>query len=150
MATGGGGTWSRVRRIVRAMNAYIRQYALPLVDDVRRNDPSVRSVERTLTGRVTVFTDSANSALDPIVTGGGVPISGARVTVSGPDGATATAIEARILRGNAGPPEGTGVYRFLNSAPGAGRAHAGRPPTGWPTPRTRSSTSPPPLCRTAP
>jgi len=84
-------------------------------------------VERTLTGRVTVFTDSANSAIDPIVTGGGVPISDARVTVIGPDGTSATAIEARILRGNAGPPEGTGVYRFLNSAPGAGRGES-RPP----------------------
>jgi CHASE3 domain sensor protein len=39
---------ARVRRIVRAMNAYIRQYALPLVGAVRRNDPSVRSVDRTV------------------------------------------------------------------------------------------------------
>jgi signal transduction histidine kinase/CHASE3 domain sensor protein len=42
---------ARVRRIVRAMNAYVRQYALPLVDAVRRNDPSVRSVERTVTAK---------------------------------------------------------------------------------------------------
>jgi signal transduction histidine kinase len=40
-----------VRRIVRAMNAYISQYALPLVAAVRRHDPSARSVERTLTGK---------------------------------------------------------------------------------------------------
>jgi GAF domain-containing protein/CHASE3 domain sensor protein len=39
---------ARVRRIVRATNAYIRQYALPLVGAVRRNDPSVRSVDRTV------------------------------------------------------------------------------------------------------
>jgi signal transduction histidine kinase/CHASE3 domain sensor protein len=42
---------ARVRRIVRAMNAYIRQYALPLVDAVRRNDPSARSVERTVAAK---------------------------------------------------------------------------------------------------
>jgi signal transduction histidine kinase/HAMP domain-containing protein len=42
---------ARVRRIVRSMNVYLRQYALPLVDAVRRNDPSVRSVERTVTGK---------------------------------------------------------------------------------------------------
>jgi signal transduction histidine kinase/CHASE3 domain sensor protein len=42
---------ARVRRIVRAMNAYIRQYALPLVAAVRRNDPSVHSVERTVTAK---------------------------------------------------------------------------------------------------
>jgi signal transduction histidine kinase/CHASE3 domain sensor protein len=42
---------ARVQRIVRATNAYIRQYALPLADAVRRDDPSVRSVERTLSGK---------------------------------------------------------------------------------------------------
>jgi CHASE3 domain sensor protein len=42
---------ARVRRIVRAMNVYLEDYALPLVDAVRRNDPSVRSVQRTLTGK---------------------------------------------------------------------------------------------------
>jgi signal transduction histidine kinase len=42
---------ARVRRIVRAMKAFIRQYALPLVDAVRRNDPSVRSVERTIAAK---------------------------------------------------------------------------------------------------
>ena len=42
---------ARVRRIVGAMNAYLQQYALPLVDAVRRNDPSVRSVERTVAAK---------------------------------------------------------------------------------------------------
>jgi signal transduction histidine kinase/CHASE3 domain sensor protein len=42
---------ARVRRIVEAVNAYIRDYALPLVEAVRRNDPSVRSVARTLTAK---------------------------------------------------------------------------------------------------
>jgi signal transduction histidine kinase len=54
---------ARVRRIVRALNAYIRQYALPLVDAVRRNDPSVRSVERTVTAkqRVDALREGLNS-----------------------------------------------------------------------------------------
>jgi signal transduction histidine kinase len=39
---------ARVRRIVRALNEYMRQDALPLVSAVRRNDPSVRSVERNV------------------------------------------------------------------------------------------------------
>jgi signal transduction histidine kinase len=42
---------ARVRRITRAMNAYVQDYALPLVDAVRRNDPSVRSVELTARGK---------------------------------------------------------------------------------------------------
>ena len=42
---------ARVRRIVAAMNAYIGQYALPLVDAVRRNDASARSVERTVAAK---------------------------------------------------------------------------------------------------
>jgi signal transduction histidine kinase len=45
---------ARVRRIVRAMNAYVGQYAVPLVDAVRRNDPSVRSVDRTVTAKLRV------------------------------------------------------------------------------------------------
>jgi signal transduction histidine kinase/CHASE3 domain sensor protein len=42
---------ARLQRIVRAMNAYVQHYALPLVDATRRNDPSVRSVERTRAGK---------------------------------------------------------------------------------------------------
>ena len=38
---------ARVRRIVRATNAYLQEFVLPLVDAVRRNDASARSVERT-------------------------------------------------------------------------------------------------------
>ena len=54
---------ARVRRIVRALNAYIQDYALPLVRDVRRNDPSVRSVERTVTAkqRVDALREGLNS-----------------------------------------------------------------------------------------
>ena len=84
-------------------------------------------VERTLTGRVSVFTDSAASAVDPIVTGGGVPISGARVTVIGPAGTTARTIENAVIRGGTGTPSGTGVYRFINSSPHAGHGEE-RPP----------------------
>jgi signal transduction histidine kinase len=53
---------ARVRRIVRAMNAYLRRYALPLVDAVRRNDPSTRSVERTVTAKQRV--DALREGLD--------------------------------------------------------------------------------------
>jgi signal transduction histidine kinase len=54
---------ARVRRIVEAMNAYIAQYALPLVAAVRRNDPSVRSVGRTVTAkqRVDALREGLNS-----------------------------------------------------------------------------------------
>jgi signal transduction histidine kinase/CHASE3 domain sensor protein len=47
---------ARVRRILAAMNAYIAQYAVPLVAAVRRNDPSVRSVARTVAAKQRVDT----------------------------------------------------------------------------------------------
>ena len=54
---------ARARRIVRALNEYVRQYALPLVADVRRNDPSVRSVERNVVAkqRVDALREGLNS-----------------------------------------------------------------------------------------
>jgi signal transduction histidine kinase/CHASE3 domain sensor protein len=42
---------ARVRRIDRAMNAYLQRYARPLVQAVRRNDPSARSLDRTLAAK---------------------------------------------------------------------------------------------------
>jgi signal transduction histidine kinase len=42
---------ARVRRIVRATDVYLRQYALPVVDAVRRDDASARSVGRTVAGK---------------------------------------------------------------------------------------------------
>jgi signal transduction histidine kinase len=42
---------ARVTRIVRALEAYLRQYALPLVDAVRRGDASARSVENTVAAK---------------------------------------------------------------------------------------------------
>jgi signal transduction histidine kinase len=45
---------ARVGRINRAMEAYVAQYAAPTVEAVRRDDPSVRSVERTLTAKLRV------------------------------------------------------------------------------------------------
>jgi signal transduction histidine kinase/CHASE3 domain sensor protein len=42
---------TRVQRVVRAMNDYVREYAMPLVDAVRADDPSAHSVERTVTGK---------------------------------------------------------------------------------------------------
>ena len=54
---------ARVRGISRAVDAYVRQYALPLVAAVRRDDPSARSVKRTLAGkkRVDALRDSLTS-----------------------------------------------------------------------------------------
>lgn len=43
-------------------------------------------VERTLSGSVTINDDQRFDPLDPINSGGGVPISGAQVTIFGPDG----------------------------------------------------------------
>jgi signal transduction histidine kinase len=45
------GQLSRVRRIVQAATSYIEEYSLPLIDAVRRNDPSARSVARTQEGK---------------------------------------------------------------------------------------------------
>jgi signal transduction histidine kinase len=42
---------ARARRLVAATSAYLDQYALPLIADVRRDDPSAHGLERTLTGK---------------------------------------------------------------------------------------------------
>jgi signal transduction histidine kinase len=57
---------ARVRRIVGALNDYVRYYALPLVDAVRRNDPAVRSVQRNLAAkqRVDALREGLNSFRD--------------------------------------------------------------------------------------
>jgi hypothetical protein len=73
-------------------------------------------VERTLTGRVNVNSDSVENADDPIVSGGGVPITDARVTITGPDGASATAVQRFVARGGATTVAGTGMYQLLNAA----------------------------------
>ncbi len=73
-------------------------------------------VERTLSGRVSVSDDSLGSAADPIVTGGGVPVNGARVVVTDEQGASAIATETRIVPRGASAARGTGVYRFDNLA----------------------------------
>ena len=65
-------------------------------------------VERTLTGRVTPPEVAADS-LDPIVSGGGVPISGATVDING-----AIGIEDASVRADG---RGRGVYRFRNMPP---------------------------------
>ena len=73
-------------------------------------------VERTLTGRVSVSDDSLGSAVDPIATGGGVPINGARVVVTDEQGASAIATETLVVPPGASAARGTGVYRFDNLA----------------------------------
>ena len=73
-------------------------------------------VERTLSGRVQVITDSLSSVDDPIVSGGGVPVHGARVEVRDASGASAVAVETQLAATRARPARGTGVYRFENLA----------------------------------
>jgi signal transduction histidine kinase len=51
---------ARVERIVRAVDRYVNEYALPLVAAVRRGDPSARSVEDTLTAKRRVDALRAN------------------------------------------------------------------------------------------
>jgi signal transduction histidine kinase len=64
---------ARARRIARAGVSYIQDYGTPLLDAVRRNDPSARSVARTDEGRRRVdtmradfrsFTATARATLD--------------------------------------------------------------------------------------
>jgi signal transduction histidine kinase len=42
---------ARIRRVARAVESYIRDYSLPLIAAVRRNDPSAHSVTTTLEGK---------------------------------------------------------------------------------------------------
>ena len=68
-------------------------------------------VERTLGGRVDVREGDFDRD-DPIVSGGGDPISGARVVISNPDnGDTGTGIEVVDERDDG---KGRGVYHFIN------------------------------------
>ena len=68
-------------------------------------------VEELLTGRVRVDEQTPDSA-DPIVSGGGVPISGAHVVVTASSGDSAVLIEDLVSRGDG---KGAGVYRFRNA-----------------------------------
>ena len=52
-------------------------------------------VERTLSGTVNIRENQRFDAEDPINTGDGIPVTGAEVTISGPDG-TITALEAPV------------------------------------------------------
>jgi len=66
-------------------------------------------VERTLTGRVEIPSDQQFDVRDPIATGGGVPITDARVVVY------SDADSAVLAERTPGIEGGTGVYEFLNS-----------------------------------
>ncbi len=78
-------------------------------------------VERTLSGRVPIGDDSIGSGADPIASGGGVPVHGARVEVRDANGASVVAVETQVVPPGSKTPRGTGVYRFTNLAiPGGG------------------------------
>ena len=74
-------------------------------------------VEELLTGRVRI-TDQVPDSADPIVSGGGVPISGARVVITASSGDSAVAVEDVVTRGDG---KGAGVYRFRNATKTAGQ-----------------------------
>ena len=86
-------------------------------------------VERTLTGQASVQKALVVDPVDPIRSGGGVPLSGARVIVSDTAGNQVVAEEQRVTRGT--ELLGTGVYRFTNTAvPPTGVRPGGAPPAG--------------------
>jgi hypothetical protein len=86
-------------------------------------DPGVQEqqvlVERSLTGTVGIRDDMRFDAEDPINTGGGIPVSGASVTISGSD-RTLTALETTP----AGKPPAYGTGRYVTPF-GAGGVRPG-------------------------
>lgn len=72
-------------------------------------------VERTLTGEVTVPDRTGGDSLEPILSGGGVPITDAVVAIRAEgDASFATGIQDAAVRADG---KGHGVYRFLNAPP---------------------------------
>jgi hypothetical protein len=65
-------------------------------------------VERSLSGTVTIVESQRFDAEDPINSGGGIPIGGAQVTISGPDG-TLTGVEQPV----AGRPDSYSSGRYV-------------------------------------
>jgi len=78
-------------------------------------------VERTLTGAVTI-PDAAYNPNDPIVTGGGVPVSGALVELIDSTGKTAQGVEDRTITVNG---RGTGLYRIALGGSGLSAVRLG-------------------------
>lgn len=78
-------------------------------------------VERTLTGAVNV-PDTPYNPNDPIVTGGGVPVSGALVELIDSTGKTAPGVEDRTITVNS---RGTGVYRIALGGSGLSAVRLG-------------------------
>jgi hypothetical protein len=97
----------------RAVGPGREQPVVHAVLDPGRFEQSIL-LERTLTGRVAFDEEARVDPLDPIVSGGGTPISGARVVVYAPGGDSVVAVE-EITRRTDG--RGAGVYRVLNHSP---------------------------------
>jgi hypothetical protein len=64
-------------------------------------------VERTLTGSVTI-PDTKYDAAEPILSAGGIPVSGATVEITDPNGVVYVGVEDRAITPNG---KGAGVYR---------------------------------------
>lgn len=69
-------------------------------------------VERSLTGRVSFDTSLSFDPDDPIVSSGGVPVSGADVTIAADHCPPARAVEDLTIRSDG---KGAGVYRYRNT-----------------------------------
>lgn len=69
-------------------------------------------VERSLSGRVSFDTSLSFDPDDPIVSSGGVPVSGADVTIASDNCPPAQAVEDLTIRGDG---KGAGVYRYRNT-----------------------------------
>lgn len=78
-------------------------------------------VERSLSGAIDIRKNQRFDASDPINTGGGIPISGAQVTITGPDG-TVTGFEAPVI--GRPPTYSSGRYLLMF---GAGSMYASPP-----------------------
>ena len=80
-------------------------------------DPSRYSqillLEEMLTGRESVTVEARFDTLDIVRSGGGVPISGARVVVTSLDGGDSAVLGEEISRVGGG--RGAGMYRFVNA-----------------------------------
>jgi len=72
-------------------------------------------VEELATGQIELPDRAGTDSLDPIVSGGGIPVRDAIVRIQGPL-TTATGVEDASVRSDG---KGQGVYRFLNRVPPA-------------------------------
>ncbi|MFN8583328.1 MAG: hypothetical protein U0163_20425 [Gemmatimonadaceae bacterium] len=99
----------------------LQRVVVHAVLDPQRSE-QVILVERTTGSTDQVVGGSPANAMDPIVSSGGVPISGARVVVYGPGADSCIAVEDRSLRTDG---TGGGVYRIPSAAAASADGNSG-------------------------